>query len=67
MPDAPTALLLPHRRAAAAAREPGPVAVAGVGRWIEERFNRLRRHSSIKMMTQVQYENHLHQTTTLAA
>ena len=44
-----------------------PEAVAGVGRWIEERFNRLRRHSSIQMMSPVQYENHLHQTATLAA
>ncbi len=35
-------------------------AAFGVGRWIEERFNRLRRHSSIDMMTPVQYENHLH-------
>ena len=42
-------------------------AAAGVGRWIEERFNRLRRHSSIDMMTPVQYEYHLHQTATLAA
>jgi len=38
-----------------------------VGRWIEERFNRRRRHSSINMMTPVQYENHLHQTANLAA
>jgi transposase InsO family protein len=38
-----------------------------VGRWIEERFNRRRRHSSIGMMTPVQYENHLHHTATLAA
>jgi transposase InsO family protein len=37
-----------------------------VGRWIEERFNRRRRHSSIGMMTPVQYEHHL-QTATLAA
>ncbi|WP_424991540.1 IS3 family transposase [Naumannella halotolerans] len=36
-------------------------------RWIEERFNRRRRHSSIGMMTPVQYEHHLHQTATLAA
>ena len=36
-----------------------------VGRWIEERFNRRRRHSSIGMMTPVQYENHLHHTATL--
>ena len=39
----------------------------GVGRWIEERFNRRRRHSSINMMTPVQYEHHQHQTATLAA
>ena len=38
-----------------------------VGRWIEERFNRRRRHSSIGMMTPVQYEQHLQQTATLAA
>jgi len=42
-------------------------AASAVGRWIEERFNRLRRHSSIHMMTPVQYENHLQQTATLAA
>lgn len=38
-----------------------------VGRWIEERFNRRRRHSSLNMMTPVQYEHHLQQTATLAA
>lgn len=38
-----------------------------VGRWIEERFNRRRRHSSINMMTPVQFEHHLNQTATLAA
>ena len=37
-----------------------------VGRWIEERYNRIRRHSSIGMMTPVQYEHH-QQTATLAA
>lgn len=37
-----------------------------VGRWLEERYNRLRRHSAIGMMTPVQFEHH-HQTATLAA
>lgn len=37
-----------------------------VGRWIEERYNRRRRHSSIDMMTPVQHEQH-HQTASLAA
>jgi putative transposase len=37
-----------------------------VGRWLEERYNRKRRHSAIGMMTPVQFEQH-HQTATLAA
>jgi putative transposase len=41
-------------------------ALLAVGRWLEERYNRLRRHSAIAMMTPVQFEQH-HQTATLAA
>jgi transposase InsO family protein len=37
-----------------------------VGRWIEERYNRRRRHSALDMMTPVQFEHH-QQTATLAA
>jgi putative transposase len=37
-----------------------------VGRWIEERYNRRRRHSSLAMMTPAQFEHH-QQTATLAA
>jgi hypothetical protein len=37
-----------------------------VGRWLEERYNRKRRHSAIGMMTPVQFEQH-QQTATLAA
>ena len=37
-----------------------------VGRWLEERYNRKRRHSTIGMMTPVQFEQH-QQTATLAA
>ena len=37
-----------------------------VGRWLEERYNRKRRHSAIGMMTPVQFEHH-QQTATLAA
>ena len=37
-----------------------------VGRWLEERYNRKRRHSAIAMMTPVQFEQH-QQTATLAA
>jgi putative transposase len=37
-----------------------------VGRWIEERYNRRRRHSALAMMTPVQFEQH-QQTATLAA
>ena len=37
-----------------------------VGRWIEERYNRRRRHSALAMMTPVQFEHH-QQTATLAA
>ena len=37
-----------------------------VGRWLEERYNRKRRHSAIGMMTPVQFE-HDQQTATLAA
>ncbi len=38
-----------------------------VGRWIEERYNRRRRHSALAMMTPVQFEHHHQQTATLAA
>lgn len=51
-------------------RRPWPTkaeARIAVGRWIEERFNRRRRHSAINMMTPVQFENHLNQTATTAA
>ena len=37
-----------------------------VGRWIEERYNRRRRHSALAMKTPVQFEQH-QQTATLAA
>jgi putative transposase len=37
-----------------------------VGRWLEKRYNRKRRHSAIGMMTPVQVEHH-QQTATLAA
>ena len=41
-------------------------AAHGVGRWLEQRYNRLRRHSALAMMTPVQFEHH-QQTATLAA
>ena len=37
-----------------------------VRRWIEERYNRRRRHSALALMTPVQFEHH-QQTDTLAA
>ena len=50
-------------------RRPWPTkheAATAVGRWLEERYNRLRRHSAIGMMTPVQFEQH-HQTVNQAA
>ncbi|MGS0688336.1 integrase core domain-containing protein [Nakamurella sp. GG22] len=38
-----------------------------VGRWIEERYNRLRRHSSIGMLSPVRFEDHLHHQAAQAA
>jgi putative transposase len=37
-----------------------------VGAWIEDRYNRRRRHSSIGMLSPVRYENSLAQTATAA-
>jgi transposase InsO family protein len=37
-----------------------------VGRWLEQRYNRLRRHSALNMKTPVQFEQH-HQTANPAA
>ena len=37
-----------------------------VGRWIEERYNRLRRHSAIGMLSPVRFEDHLHQAAQAA-
>lgn len=37
-----------------------------VGTWIEDRYNRRRRHSSIGMLSPVRYENSLTQTATAA-
>lgn len=37
-----------------------------VGAWIEDRYNRKRRHSSIGMLSPVRYENSLTQTATAA-
>ena len=36
-------------------------------RWIEERFNRLRRHSALGMLSPVRFEDHLHQQAATAA
>ena len=38
-----------------------------VGRWIEERFNRLRRHSALGMLSPVRFENHLTMQAATAA
>jgi putative transposase len=37
-----------------------------VGHWIEERYNRLRRHSSIGMLSPVRFEDHLHRAAAAA-
>jgi putative transposase len=39
----------------------------GVGRWIEDRYNRRRRHSAIGMSSPVQFEHALNATQNPAA